>query len=100
MLSAILVALLLFWLIDTLDQSYVIFDDEKIIEKNRHGEERAVYYNQIVYAKYRNGIDLLDGRFDIAGHVDIVYKLDSKDHGPKRIALYLSKKVYKKVFEA
>lgn len=97
LISTILLFFVAFLIVDKNNKNYIIFDDDKIIEKNKYNERIMVYYNQILCTKYHNSIDLLYGNIDF-GYVEIVYKMDSKDREPKLIHLYLSKKDYKKIF--
>lgn len=88
----------IFLVIDKSNHKYIIFDEEKIIEKNRENEKIIVYYNQILYTKYHNRIDLIYGIIDF-GYVEIVYLTDSKDKEKNSVCLYLSKKNYKRIFK-
>lgn len=84
-----------FLIIDKCNKKYIVFDEEKIWEESKDGEKLIVYYNQILYTKYHNRIDLFYGYADF-GFVEIVYKNDSNDRESKNVCLYLSKKNYKK----
>ena len=95
--STSVVFLVTFWVIDKSNHKYIIFDDEKIIEKNRENETIIVYYNQILYTKYHNNIDLIYGIIDF-GYVEIVYLTESMDKEKKFVHLYVSKKNYKRIF--
>lgn len=97
LISTFILFYILFLIIDILNKKYIIFDEEKIIEKKKDKEKILVYYNQIVSTKYHNKIDLLDSAIDF-GYVKIDYRIDSKDREPKFVCLYLSKKNYKKIF--
>ena len=97
LVSTIILFLVVFLIIDKNNKKYIIFDEDKIIEKNKYNERIIVYYNQILYTKYHNSIDLFYGNIDF-GYVEIAYKIDSKDKETKLIHLYLSKKNYKKIF--
>ncbi len=97
LISTVIVFLVIFFVIDQCNKKYIVFDGEKIKEESRHGEKILVYYNQILYTKYHNSIDLFIGNIDF-GYVEIVYKIDSKDKDAKRFCLYFSKKNYKKMF--
>ena len=95
--STIIVFFGLFLIIDKINKKYIVFDNDKIIEMHSNEEKVILYFNQILYTKYHNNIDLLYGNIDF-GYVEIVYKTDSKDKEPKSLNLYLSKKNYKKIF--
>ena len=95
--STIILFFIAFLIIDKINKKYIIFDEEKIIEKNDADERIILYNNQILYTKYHNKIDLIFGIIDF-GYVEIVYKIDSKDKQPKYLHLYLSLKNYKKIF--
>lgn len=97
LISTIILSIVVFLIIDKSNKKYIIFDDDKIIEKSKYNERTIVYYNQILHVKYHNSIDLLYGNIDF-GYVEIAYKIDSKDREPKLIHIYLSKKNYRKVF--
>ncbi len=97
LISVMLFFVVLFLIIDKLNKTYIVFDKEKIIERHNNEEKIIVYFNQILYTRYHNSIDLFFGNIDF-GYVEIVYKIDSKDKEAKRIGLYLSKKNYKKIF--
>ncbi|MBQ2804606.1 MAG: hypothetical protein IJF10_01880 [Clostridia bacterium] len=97
LILTIFLCFIIFIVIDKCNKSYIVFDEEKIKEESKHGQKIIVYYNQILYTKYHNSIDILMGHMDF-GYVEIVYKIDSKDKEPKHICLYLSKKNYKKFF--
>ena len=88
----------IFLIIDKCNNTYIIFDGEKIIRKTKDSETILLYDYQILYTKYRNRIDLLYGYADF-GYAEIVYKNDTKDREAKRMGIYLSKKDYKKIFE-
>lgn len=96
--SCTLILLIIYFIIDTSNKNYLIFDEEKIVEYKKTNERTLVYFNQIIYTKYHNKIDIIGGHIDF-GYVEIVYKLDSKDKDAKHINLYLSKKIYKKIFK-
>ncbi len=96
LVSTILLFLVVFLIIDISNKKYFVFDDGKIIEKNKHNERLIVCYNQILYTKYHNSIDLFYPNIDF-GYAEIVY-FDSKDRETKSIHIYLSKKNYKKIF--
>ena len=83
----------LFLLIDGCNQKYLVFDNEKIIERYKGTEKHIVSYLQIIDTKYHNRVDILGGMIDF-GYVEITYKQDSKSKGTKSIWLYLSKKHY------
>ena len=95
--SYTLILFIIYLVIDTSNKNFLLFDKEKIVEYRKGNEKILVYFKQILYTKYHNGIDVIYGFTDF-GHVEIVYKLDSKDIEPKRLNLYLSKKNYKKIF--
>ena len=95
--STIIVFFGLFLIIDKINKKYIVFDNDKIIEMHSNEEKVILYFNQILYTKYHNNIDLLYGNIDF-GYVEIVYKTDSKDKEPKSLNLYLSKKNYQKIF--
>lgn len=97
LVSTIILFLVVFLIIDKNNKNYIIFDEDKIIENNKYNERIIVYYNQILYTKYHNRIDLFYGNIDF-GYVEIAYKIDSKDKETKLIHLYLSKKNYKNFF--
>lgn len=97
LISTIILFLILFIIIDGMNKKFIIFDNDKIIEMYKNNEEIILCFNQILYTKYHNNIDLIYGIIDF-GYVEIVYKLDSKDKEPKSLNLYLSKKNYKKIF--
>lgn len=84
----------LFLIIDKINNKYIIFDKEKIIEKNNDSEKIIVFYDQILFVKYFNRIDFIRGIIDF-GYVEIMYKTDSKKEEPKYLNLYLSPKCYK-----
>ena len=84
-----------FVIVDIFNQKYLIFDEEKIIEKNKSNEKIVVYYDQIFYTKYHNKIDLLYGMIDF-GYAEIVCNTYLNDNKDTRILIYLSKKHYKK----
>ena len=96
--SCSLIFFFIYLIIDTSNKNYLIFDNEKIIECIKTNERTLVYFNQILYTKYHNAIDIIGGDIDF-GYVEIVYKLDSKDKEAKYIYLYLSKRNYKKIFK-
>lgn len=98
LISTITLFLIIFLIVDKSNKKYIVFDENKIIEKNKHDEKVIVYFNQILYTNYHNSIDLLNGNIDF-GYVKIAYKVDTKDKEPKFIQFYLSKKNYKKIFE-
>lgn len=97
LISTIILFLIIFLIVDMFNKKYIVFDKEKIIEESKCGEKIIVYYNQILYTKYHNRIDLFNGNIDF-GFVEIVYKTDARDKQTKRFCLYLSKKKYKKIF--
>lgn len=97
LISTIILFFILFIIIDTINKKFIVFDNDKIIEMNKNNKKIILYFNQILYTKYHNNIDLIYGIIDF-GYVEIVYKLDSKDKEPKCLNLYLSKKNYKKIF--
>jgi hypothetical protein len=96
--SCAFVLLIIYFVIDASNKNFLIFDKEKIVEYRNSCEKTLVYFNQILYTKYHNEIDIIGGHIDF-GYVEIVYKLDSKDKECKYINLYLSKKIYKKIFK-
>lgn len=98
LISTILLFFALFLIIDKINKKYIIFDGEKIIEKHNNEEKIILYFNQILYTKYHNKIDLMYGIIDF-GYVEIAYKTDSKDKEVKYFHIYLSKKNYKKLFD-
>lgn len=89
----IITSLALFLMIDTLNNKLIIFDNEKIIERNSNSEKIVVYYSQILNTKYCDRIDFLRENIDF-GYVEIKYRLDPKDKQPLYVNLYLSKKHY------
>ena len=89
---------MIFIIVDKFNEKYIIFDDEKIIEKYKSSEKIIVYFDQILYTKYHNSIDLTIGNIDF-GYVEIVYKFNNTDKEPKHLNLYLSKKNYKRLFK-
>ena len=95
LISTIILFFIIFLVVDKCNKKYIVFDEAKIKEESKYGEKVIVYYNQILYTKYHNSIDLFNGIIDF-GFVKIVYKTDSKDKESKYIHLYLSKKNYKK----
>ena len=97
LISTIILFFIVFLVIDKCNKKYIVFDEEKIKEESKYGEKVIVYYNQILYTKYHNRIDLFNCNIDF-GFVEIVYKNDSKDKEPKKVHLYLSKNNYKKYF--
>lgn len=97
LVSTMILFLVVFLIIDKINKKYIIFDEEKIIEKNKYNERIILYYNQIVYTKYHNSIDLFNCIIDF-GYVEIGYIIDIKDKETKVTHLYLSKKNYKKIF--
>ena len=97
LISTIILFFVIFLFIDKTNKKYIIFDEEKIIEKDKVDERIIVFYNQILYTKYHNKIDLFYGIIDF-GYVEIVYKVNSKDPHPQRLYLYLSPKNYSKIF--
>lgn len=84
-----------FVIIDMFNRKYIIFDEEKIIEKDKSNERIIVYYDQIFYTKYHNKIDVFFGIIDF-GYVEIVCNTYLNDKNDTRICIYLSKKHYKK----
>ena len=96
--SCTLILLFVYIIIDASNKNYLIFDEEKIIEYRKTNERTLLYFNQILYTKYHNKIDIIGGHIDF-GYVEIVYKLDNKDKDAKYMNLYLSKKNYKKIFK-
>lgn len=98
LISTMLSFFALFLIIDNINKKFIVFDNDKIIEIHNNEEKIILYFNQILYTKYHNNIDLLYGIIDF-GYVEIVYKMDSKDKEPKYLTLYLSKKNYKKIFD-
>lgn len=97
LISTIILFFILFIIIDKINKKFIVFDNDKIIEMYKNNEKIILYFNQILYTKYHNSIDLISGIIDF-GYVEIVYKLDSKDIEPKCLNLYLSKKNYQKIF--
>lgn len=97
-LLTISIFVIIFIIIDSLNPKYIIFDDEKIIVKDEFAEKIIVYFNQILYTKYHNSIDLTIGSIDW-GYVEIVYQINNTDNEPKHLNLYLSKKNYKSLFK-
>jgi len=98
LIATFILFFIIFLVIDKCNKKYIVFDDEKIKEKSNNDEKVIAYYNQILYTKYHNRIDLFNGNIDF-GFVEIVYKNDSKDKEPKKVHLYLSKKNYKQLFK-
>lgn len=98
LMSTFALFFIIFLVIDKCNKKYIVFDDEKIKEESNSCEKIIVYYDQILYTKYHNRIDLFIGNIDF-GFVEIVYKNDSKDKETKKVHLYLSKKNYKKIFK-
>ena len=97
LISTILFFLIVFLIVDKVNNKYFIFDEEKVIEKKHTDEKVILYYNQILYTKYHNQIDLLYGIIDF-GYVEIVYKTSLNDKQSKQLCIYLSKKNYNKIF--
>lgn len=97
-LSIVLLSFLSYLIIDKMNHKYIVFDDEKIIERNRSLEKIIVYRHQILYTKYRNSINLIYGIIDF-GYAEIAYKLDFKDKETKYINLYMPLNMYKKIFK-
>ena len=95
--ATVILLCVIFFIIDKCNNTYIIFDGEKIIRRTKNGETILLYYHQILYTKYRNEIDLLYGYADF-GYAEIVYKNDTNDREAKRMGIYLSKKDYKKIF--
>lgn len=94
--STFILFFVIFLIIDVTNKKYLIFDDEKIILKNKTDETVLVYLNQILYTKYHNfhiGLDYIE-----TAYAEIVYKIDSKDATPKSLWLSISKSAYKKIF--
>lgn len=98
LISTSILFFIVFLIVDKCNKKYIVFDEEKIKEESKCGEKVIVYYNQILYTKYYNRIDLFNGIIDF-GFIEIVYKNDSKDKESKKVHLYLSKKNYKEIFK-
>lgn len=98
LISTIILFFVIFLVVDKCNKKYIVFDNEKIKEESKNDEKVIAYYNQILYTKYNNRIDLFNCNIDF-GYVEIVYKNDSNDKEPKKVHLYLSKKNYKKLFK-
>jgi len=98
LIATFILFFIIFLVIDKCNKKYIVFDDEKIKEKSNNDEKVIAYYNQILYTKYHNRIDLFNGNIDF-GFVEIVYKNDSKDKEPKKVHLYFYKKNYKQLFK-
>ena len=90
-----MLSFLVFVIIDIFNRKYFIFDEEKIIEKNKNNERIVVYYNQIFYTEYHNKIDIFFGIIDF-GYAEIACNTYVNDENGTRICIYLSKKHYKK----
>lgn len=97
LVSTIILFIVVFLIIDIKNNKYIVFDKEKILEKNKDDEKILVYYNQIVEYQYHNSIDLLNCVIEF-GYVEIGYRFDSKDRETKKICIYLSKKNYELLF--
>ena len=98
LIFTILFFFVLFLIIDKMNKKYIVFHNDKIIEMHDNEEKVILYFNQILYTKYHNDINLIYGIVDF-GYVEIVYKINSKDKEPKHLNLYLSKKNYKTIFK-
>ncbi len=98
LISTMLLFFALFLIIDKLNKKYIVFDGEKIIEKHNNEEKVFLYYDQILGTKYHNNIDLVFGIIDF-GYVEIKYKINSKDKDLKHLCIYMSKKMYIKIFQ-
>jgi len=96
LLSCILLLLVVYVTINTVNRNYIAFDEEKIVTIKRDKEKIMLYYYQILYTKYHNSIDILYGNIDF-GYMEIVYKTDTKDKEAKRLCMYISKKAYRAV---
>ena len=86
LVSTAIFCLVIFLIIDKLNKTYIIFDEEKIVEKSKYNERTIVYYNQILYTQYHDKIDLIN--CTDFGYVEIVYKIDSKDNDAFEISEY------------
>ena len=81
LISTITLFFIIFLIIDKINKTYLIFDEEKIMEISQTDKKILVYYNQILYTKYHNKIDLFFCSIDF-GYVEIVYKENPKDKEP------------------
>ena len=93
LLAIVLLSLLSYLIIDRTNHKYIVFDNEKIIEKNKCLEKIVLYRHQILYTEYHNSIDFFNGIIDF-GYAKIAYKLDSKDNETKYIDLYMPLDIY------
>lgn len=98
LISTVILFFIIFLVIDKCNKKYIVFDDEKIKEESNGCEKVIVYYNQILYTKYHNRIDVFNCNIEY-GFVEIVYKNNSNDKEPEIVNIYLSKKNYKKLFK-
>lgn len=98
LISTVVIFFVIFLVVDKCNKKYIVFDEDKINEEFQNDNKIIIYYNQILYTKYHNSIDILYGNIDF-GFLEIVYKNDSKDKDPKIIHIYLSKKNYNKLFK-
>lgn len=96
--SCAFILLIIYFIIDLSNKKFLIFDNEKIVEYRKNSEKTLVYFNQILYTKYHNEVDIIGWNIDF-GYAEIVYKLDSKDKENKYMNLYLSKRNYIKIFK-
>lgn len=90
-----IISFVLFLLINRINNKYIIFDKEKIIEKSKHSEKIIVYYSQIKNIKYQNRIDLIRGIVDF-GYAEIMYNQDPRES--QYMILYMSQKDYDRLW--
>ena len=98
LVSTVILFWIIFLIIDKCNNTYIIFDGEKIIRKKKENETILLYDYQILHTEYCNEVNLLYGYADF-GYVKIMYKYDSKDKEAKYRGIFMSKKEYKKLFE-